>query len=541
MADYLYVPVNFNLKQLLSDYPTDKVTYNDRYKIYYLLHTIIDTSFRTRNNVTEDGFIRLKAQYLQIVVRKYNVYLQYLADTYVIDVDRQYVIGEKPRGYKLATGYWGQPLKPIDISLNRILSAITIVENSIAEHAMHKYPYLTKWLENGGLEINMVVVSNYLTSLANYNSAIKKARLDHLKLKTNKSKEDRDAIRKCLAPEPNHQIGAYLIHHKQFRASIDNTAGRLHTNLTNLKSELRQAFTYKGKPLVSLDLSNSQPYLSTVLLTAEFWSELKIDGSGLELLIKSIHSKGDVGVLATSQIDTEQCRSRGDVEDSSSRRVSPSINIYQFKKEVVDPIVGITSHITGSAALIMIVIYDNVADKEDVKSYCRYVASGQFYEFLASAISEKGYPVPGSRKELKGMVFQVMFTSNKFMGQENAEPKRIFSSIFPTVSKIFNRIKSVESNVLPILLQSIESHLFLDIIAKRISLEYPNLPIYTIHDSIIILKEYQPQVLQIMQEELTNAIGLTPTIKVEDLSINNLIDLTAKMDKDIVEMDRNND
>ena len=60
-----------------------------------------------------------------------------------------------------------------------------------------------------------------------------------------------------------------LLHEGIFNPKIDTTAGRLHSTLTQLKSDLRQFITYDGHPLVSIDIVNSQPYLSTVLLSYE--------------------------------------------------------------------------------------------------------------------------------------------------------------------------------------------------------------------------------------------------------------------------------
>jgi hypothetical protein len=42
--------------------------------------------------------------------------------------------------------------------------------------------------------------------------------------------------------------------------------GRVHTNLTNLKSELRGFLTYRGAPLVNLDIRNSQPLFLALLI-----------------------------------------------------------------------------------------------------------------------------------------------------------------------------------------------------------------------------------------------------------------------------------
>jgi hypothetical protein len=49
--------------------------------------------------------------------------------------------------------------------------------------------------------------------------------------------------------------------------SVDDTSQRYHSNLTNLPSPLRQFVTINGKHLTNIDLKNSQPFLSILLLT----------------------------------------------------------------------------------------------------------------------------------------------------------------------------------------------------------------------------------------------------------------------------------
>ena len=52
---------------------------------------------------------------------------------------------------------------------------------------------------------------------------------------------------------------------KDFFMTRDKTAGRLHSNLTNLTSNLFPALSFKGKKLVGYDIANSQPILFTAL------------------------------------------------------------------------------------------------------------------------------------------------------------------------------------------------------------------------------------------------------------------------------------
>jgi len=102
------------------------------------------------------------------------------------------------------------------------------------------------------------------------------------------------------------------------------------------------------------------------------------------------------------------------------------------------------------------------------------------------------------------------------LGQENAKPKKMFKQMFPEVYEVFKKIKSKDKSLLPRLLQSIESYLMIDIIAGRISEEYPDVPIFTIHDSISTTEKYVDVVESIMKEELSKAIGHAPKLARED-------------------------
>jgi hypothetical protein len=42
-------------------------------------------------------------------------------------------------------------------------------------------------------------------------------------------------------------------------------------------------------------------------------------------------------------------------------------------------------------------------------------------------------------------------------------------------------------------------------------MELPDLPIYTIHDSVVTLMAYRKRIEQIMQEEIVRAIGFKPS------------------------------
>lgn len=232
--------------------------------------------------------------------------------------------------------------------------------------------------------------------------------------------------------------------------SIDNTSGRFHSNVTNMKKDLRPHLRVKGQQLLNLDVKNSQPYLSTIILT--------------------------------------------------------------------NP--GKASTLTNNRAFAMLLQSLNVSHNEDVKKYIQLVVYGQLYEYL-----QKEFNL--SRDETKRQVLRILFARNRTPKNElNKKCRAIFREHFPTVHKIFSKVRGSEKGDkftsfkrFAILLQRIEAYLMLEIILKRISKELPGVIAITIHDSIMtgILTNNVQAVRKIIEEELTDFVGFRPQIKIEGL------------------------
>jgi hypothetical protein len=94
-------------------------------------------------------------------------------------------------------------------------------------------------------------------------------------------------------------------------------------------------------------------------------------------------------------------------------------------------------------------------------------------------------------------------------------PKRLFKKIFPSVSKVLEDYKYGDNRFLAILLQQIESTLILKHIVPRIASERPDLPIFTIHDSVVTLAGDEGYVEQVMREEIMRLTGLKPKFGIE--------------------------
>ena len=70
-------------------------------------------------------------------------------------------------------------------------------------------------------------------------------------------------------------------------------------------------------------------------------------------------------------------------------------------------------------------------------------------------------------------------------------------------------------NTLAILLQHLEATLVLQRACKIISQEKPDIPIFTLHDSIITTVGNEKYVHDILANVLLDAIGIAPKLKVE--------------------------
>ena len=94
--------------------------------------------------------------------------------------------------------------------------------------------------------------------------------------------------------------------------------------------------------------------------------------------------------------------------------------------------------------------------------------------------------------------------------------------IFSKVRGRIRGTKFENSNRFAILLATIESYLLLNVIVKRINKELPNVIVMTIHDSIMtgILTDDVEAVRKIMNDELTFYVGFSPKIEIDCIKEN---------------------
>ena len=158
----------------------------------------------------------------------------------------------------------------------------------------------------------------------------------------------------------------------------------------------------------------------------------------------------------------------------------------------------------------------------EVDRFRDLTSKGNMYEKIIDMVRDKtGKTI--DRKKAKEMLFTVFFSKNSFFKEGVAWLKRLFAAEYPYVYGLFDLIKTEFEGIaeeqhgrLACLLQSIESEIILNRVCKRIWKEgNQQVPIFTIHDSIVTTVGNEKFVAKIMGEELIKCIGVQPALDAE--------------------------
>lgn len=450
-----FIPRNLDVDGLLRKYPPYEVEKFSKDKLIYILHLLYSIPATNKDLEIPNGFVPIYSKILQRRIRNYNEYIDYLLRTRVIETDNWYIPGMKSRGYRYTEKY------------NTIFKAVTVADAILNRHnkkdsqfsanMRKKHMHLAKWY-NPALKIDRELAMDFIH--ADYERKLADPSLRDYDVKNEKYKDP-------FTQFTSSYINVERIADAEFMLKVDTNVFRLHSNLSNVRSELRHCLSYGGENLVSIDIKNSQPYLSTTILNQRYWRS----GEGNPILsIKDIAN-------------------------------NPIQQVYNTTK--------------GYNSFIMLVNNALMQAGSDLQRFIDLVTQGAFYEYLSEMMAAELGTAYATRKQVKVAVFQVLFTDNRYLGQADAAPKRVFKDLFPSVYEIFALIKKKDKTLLPRLLQRIESHLILQVATKRIARERPRLPIFTIHDSIATTQGNEDYVTKVLEEELLRATGYLPKLSTE--------------------------
>ena len=119
-------------------------------------------------------------------------------------------------------------------------------------------------------------------------------------------------------------------------------------------------------------------------------------------------------------------------------------------------------------------------------------------------------------------MFKVLFSRNEYYENNKKiipyeKDKEVFKCVFPDVYEMVKVLKQNDNSILPVFLQRLESYLFIDCICKE--LVSVGIVPFTIHDSVIVEKEYQVKTIEIMNNVFIKKIGITPSFDIKKLNM----------------------
>ena len=469
------LPHSFNLEQHMVKYPPEQYGFRsslrfNKEKAYYFLELISSIAARNPDIVTKDGYTPIYQKAIRDSIKDIKSYIDYLIKTGVIMCDNTYTVGKKSLGYKWTAQY----------SLSRFSAKIiecryTDEISSNYARQFRAYPYLFHWYQQNRLMID--------DAAEDYAFQLYQAKMNdptELSWGLNNEGDRKDPASQYHAAILNIAKIKYHL----YEAHIDISVRRLHSAFTGLGKEYRKFVTYSGEKLVCIDIKNSQPYIVNLILNRNFWAE----NSTLPL------------------------------------------NINSLPLEIRIPL------ITPTESLAMIRDYLNTVEEKHFIEYKNLVSSGKFYENIVDKVNGLGKTI--TREEAKLLMFYTIYSSNRNPTDLTLRKMRgIFNKMFPEVAalfkiikrefKIFKDIKEIDGkqhNKLACLLQYIESQIILHKCCKRIWEEGNHqVPVFTIHDSIATTVENQDYVRRVIEDELTKAMGIKPSLMIEAWHTSNLL------------------
>lgn len=231
---------------------------------------------------------------------------------------------------------------------------------------------------------------------------------------------------------------------------VSDISGRVHNNVVNLAKELRQFLRINGSSLVILDICNSQP------------------------LFFSVHLIKHKKVLLPPS--------------------PPSLLHYVLQKRTDALYYG---HLQSSRHWL----------PHDMQDWIKLTEQGRLYDWLMA----KMVTPYKSRKVFKRKFFEQCFYNEP--SDYKAKMREQFKTLFPTVQEAIDELKAEDYKNAPLTLQQQEASFILDTVCKRLFEEHPEMPVLTIHDSILTTPQYQSTAQKVMEEEFMR-LGVRPTLKV---------------------------
>jgi hypothetical protein len=466
----------------------------------YIIHLIV-TAHRLWE-ADEDGYVRLKQEYLRRVVPKlvFHKLVLWAQQNLIIRWDRNFEIGAKSMGYKLTDAYMTAGFHPVPCVSNKVAAKLLKFRQTL------------------------------------FHTDVKLPVLKHLRKWYSRLTVDAEAARETVLNDPDLALSAPL-----HMATIDMlgsiavtpierlefcvcTKGRVHTITTRLAKALRQHLRMNGEPLVNADIANSQPLLlGLVVLQYRTNDAFKRDVKNFERHTTNPYRTRRPQEPASktqppqrdehpgrkseaTKLDKGQAGSGPQEDEAEGRETRPTNTMSMWRPQDLE---------SDSAKEFA---RNRGALSDDERRYIEICEEGRIYEYMIDRL--KGVGLTVTRDGIKPEFFRLYYGPARPVSSFNSEVSkafaRLFAADFPGILQVVNAVKKQAGyyEYLVRKMQNVESTLVIGTICQRLMREHPDVPLLTIHDSIATTAAHAPLVRRVIVEEFLRA-ELRPMIKSE--------------------------
>lgn len=424
----------------------------------YLLNLLLYIPLKS-NDKYENGWIPICSKPYKNL-KYFKKYMEFLTDNdFIIEHDTNYSnLSKSCKRYKLKGNYYKQQINRHSLPIDSIfINKMNKNRIDRMKNADSKCNHLTKWLNPELLTIDYEKAINHIRENYSNKSLKKDKRIYAIK----------------------------SIYNKDWCYSREGKDNRLHSILTSLPKDLRGYIRYNNEELVSLDIKNSQPFIYSAILNQI--NKTNPDINLMNSFINDYYNKNSYNKVYISTM---------------SDHINNNINIEELQSFITQVLDG--------------TFYEEYADIL-FNDKLLYVNIEKQYLFTEPIINKKGicktYKIFESKREAaKFITLKTLFSSERY----HHPIIKVFEKYYPEVFKMSQIIKKgKDKNFFPILLQNIEADCVLDYCTKKIADEYQEMPLFTIHDSVITTRQYQTTLEDEFNRYLGLYFGLNPKIKAE--------------------------
>jgi len=448
--------------------------------IMYFL-SLITYQNTTKQSEYKEGYRHLNDKILTNIMGNYrpSVVTKILQEKGVIEVIT-HIKGIRSKGYRLTEKYNTGEVKQI-LYGDRINSKLQdFYKKQDEEYKPYKKRY--KYLDDQ-FRINQLTIKSEECKLFIYDFGKKLFHKSHVLPKqqrgfTLKSLFNYIGWLDSLVDDFNSNNGSGIV-------SLTNL--RYNSKLTSLPKVIRPFILINCKPVGEVDISSSQPFILSTILTDKFTND-KTNGYNFH-------------------------------------------TIYPDYEEGMNNLKMVTPSNTRDNNNFILGVWLNDNQLDGIDLFTEFDFTQDFYSYiltegkkldpkLVDRICQKG----NGRDVVKRNIMNYLFNRNDIQREGN-KVIDLVSLIFPEVTNYVNRFNETYGNSeFSYLLQRTESYLMLSNVCKKLSVDSPEVPFFTIHDSILTTTDNLDLVKKTIIDTISTITGKTVSVKVKDLNGNSGLD-----------------